>query len=516
MSATATISEPQTLTRKAGVFLKDAGGLPPKRTEPNAYYEGAAWKAGEQGWIVGALQDQRLDASAMTRKELMRKSRAFERNNAFQNRLADIFEQYTVGAGGLALVSASKDATTYFGQWCKDCDAIGLMDFGTMQTVAARDWFVDGECFLVKVIINGRLKIQIVEGHRVETPSFLAGGEGITIVDGVAIDAAGRKTGIWVNVGNETVYANGAEDQWKYIRAADVYHIYEPSRAGMYRGLPFCYPVMNDLNDLDDLQKLVNQVAKQAATIGNVTTNRTGELATRDARRVGIKINTANAAGQSTPKATADFYQVKFGAQEIALQPGDSIKQFQAERPNLAEREHWDYLTGKICIGQGIAKQLVWPYSIQGTVARADNEVSAAFFRARSAVMQSAVRWVFFNVISWAQDYDRQVLRGGFDFTGFENVVVRAPRSPNVDVGRNSKALVNELESGLRTYQDIYAEAGQDWTEQLTQKAKEAAFIQKLATDSGVDANDIALRVSASINASKGNADDNIPDEQTA
>jgi len=502
--------------RQAGVFLKDAGGLPPKRTAPAAYYEGAQWKAGEQGWIFGALQDQRLDATAMTRKELMRKSRAFERNNAFQNRLADIFEQYTVGAGGLAVVSASKDATTYFNQWAKDCDALGLMDFGTLQTVAARNWFVDGECFLVKVIVNGRLKLQLVEGHRVETPGFLASGEGITIVDGVGIDAAGRKTGIWVNVGNETAYATSGDEQWKFVRAADVYHIYEPSRAAMYRGLPFCYPVMNDLNDLDDLQKLVNQVAKQAATIGNVTTNRTGELPTRDARRVGIRINTANAAGQTTVKAPGDYYQVKFGAQEIALQHGDSIKQFQAERPNLAEREHWDYLTGKICIGQGIAKQLVWPYSIQGTVARADNEVSAAFFRARSAVMQCAVRWVFCNVIAWAQDFDRQVLRGGFNFVNYENVVVRAPRSPNVDVGRNSKALVNELESGLRTFQDIYAEAGQDWTEQLTQKAKEAAFIKNLATSNDVDPNDIALRVSAGVNAEKGNAEENTPEEETA
>jgi capsid protein len=512
MSATATHSEP----RPAGVFLKDAGGLPPKRTEPAAYYEGAQWKAGEQGWIFGSLQDQRLDASAMTRMELMRKSRAFERNNAFQNRLADIFEQYTVGAGGLSLVSASKDATTYFNQWSKDCDALGLMDFGTIQTVAARDWFVDGECFLVKVIINGRLKIQIVEGHRVYTPPDLAGGEGVTIVDGVTIDAAGRKTGVWVNVGIESAYATTSNEQWKFVRADDVYHIYEPSRAAMYRGLPFCYPVMNDLNDLDDLQKLVNQVAKQAATIGNVTTNRTGELSTKDARRVGIRINTANATGQTTPKSVADYYQVKFGAQEIALQHGDSIKQFQAERPNLAEREHWDYLTGKICIGQGIAKQLVWPYSIQGTVARADNEVSAAFFRSRSTVLQCAVRWVFFNVIRWAQDYDRQVIRGGFDFTGFENVVVRAPRSPNVDVGRNSKALVNELESGLRTFQDIYAEAGQDWTEQLTQKAKEAKFIKQLATSEDVDANDIALRVSAGINANKAAAEETETEDETA
>lgn len=471
---------PSETPRQAGVFLKDAGGLPPIRKEAQAFYEGATWKWGEQGFVFGALQDMRLDANAMTRKELMRKSRAFERNNAFQQRIADLFEQYTVGAGGLAVVSQSKDANLYFKQWALDCDALGLMDFGTLQSVAARNWFIDGECFLVKVLHKGRLKLQVIEGHRVETPGHLAGQEGVNVVDGVGIDTNGRKTGIWVNTAQTNVYSSPNADAWKFVPSEDVFHLYEPSRPGMYRGLPFCHAVMNDINDLDDLQKLVNQVAKQAATIGNVTTNRTGELPTRTARQVGMRIPSTNTAGQQLTKAASEFYQVKFGATEIALQHGDSIKQFQADRPSLAEREHWDYLTGKICIGQGTAKQLVWPYSIQGTALRADLEISAAFYRCRSAVTQAMVKWVFYNVIQWAQDYDRTVLRGGFNFQGYENCIVRAPRSPNVDMGRNSKAAMAELNGNARTYQDWYAEAGQDWTEQFQQIAAERAAMKQL------------------------------------
>lgn len=490
--------------RKAGVFLKDAGGLPPIRKEAQNFYEGATWKWGEQGFIFGGLQDMRLDANAMTRKELMRKSRAFERNNAFQQRIADLFEQYTVGAGGLAVVSQSKDANIYFKQWAMDCDALGLMDFGTLQSVSARNWFIDGECFIVKVISRGKLKLQVIEGHRVETPGHLSGEEGVSVVDGVAIDAAGRKTGIWVNTTQVNTYSAPNAQAWKFVPCEDVFHLYEPSRPGMYRGLPFCHAVMNDINDLDDLQKLVNQVAKQAATIGNVTTNRLGELPTRSARQVGMKIPSTTATGAVVAKQAADFYQVKFGASEIALQHGDSIKQFQADRPSLAEREHWDYLTGKICIGQGVAKQLVWPYSIQGTALRSDLETCAAFFRCRSAVVQCMVKWVFYNVIKWAQDYDRSVLRGGFDFTGYENCIVRAPRSPNVDMGRNSRAAIGELNGNARTYQDWYAEAGQDWTEQFAQIAKERELMKSLNI------------TPLDLQPSKGNADEAEPDEDTA
>jgi capsid protein len=357
------------------------------------------------------------------------------------------------------------------------------------------------------------LKVQLVESHRVETPPDLANSEGVSVVDGVGIDAHGRATGIWVNIAQPNEYTPQVDTMFKFVRAVDVCHIFEPSRAGMYRGLPFITPVMNDLNDLDDLQILTMQVAKQAATLGNVTTNRTGELSTRSARQVGLKINSVNAAGQAVQKAPGEFYQVKMGASEIALQHGDSIKQFQADRPSLAEREHWDYLTSKICTGVGISKLLVIPYSMQGTVARADLDIAAAFFRSRSAVMQAAVRQVFFWVIGWAQDYDREVLRGGFDFNNYENVSVRSPRSPNVDVGRNSKALVSELESGLRTFQDIYGESGQDWREQLDQKALEASLIKELAAIYGVDENDIAARVSAGMQQAKGSATENQNDE---
>lgn len=495
----ATRSEP----RQAGVFLKDAGGLPPIKN----YYEGAQWQWGERGFIFGSNQDARLDATAMVRKEIMRKSRAFEKNNAFQNRLADIFEQYTVGSGGLKVVSENKQATEYFDRWSQDCDALGICDFGTIQGIAARAWFVDGECFIVKVLVGGRLKIQLVESHRVETPPELAANEGISIIDGVAVDARGRKTGIWVNIGNETPLVASANDKFKFVSAEDVIHIYEPARAGMYRGLPFCYPVMNDLNDLDDLQKLVNQVAKQAALVGNVTTNRTGELSTRSARQVGMKIPTANAAGSPITKTASDYYNVKFGAQEIALQHGDSIKQFQADRPSLVEREHWDYLTGKISIGQGISKMLVNPYDLrmQGTIVRADLDISAAFLRARSYTMQQAVKRVFYWAISWAEDYDREVLRGGFKFNGYQSVTVRPPRSPNVDVGRNSKAALAELNGNARTYQDWYAEEGKDWREQFDQIAAE----RQLMEQKNITPLDLQ-------NPTKGSEDETVPDEEGA
>lgn len=486
-----------------------------------ARYEAAIWTWGNRSYIFGSNQDARLDADSMSRREIMRKSRYFERNNAFVNRLADIFEQYTVGASGLQLVSESKDATDYFNRWADQCDCTGLMTFCTMQSVIARAWFVDGEIFVIRVNLRGMLKIQLIESHRVYTPPHLSSQEGINVIDGVGIDGNGRVLGIWVNTAQSPSYASGfvtsiiadtdSPANWKFVEAEDVIHVFEPNRANMYRGLPFLYPVMNDLHDLDDLQVLTMQVAKQAATLGNVTTNRTGEFDTLTSRRQKLAFQSTNADALAISKTAGEFYNVQIGAAEIALQKGDSIKQFQAERPSLAEREHWDYLLSKVCAGVGISKLLVLPYSMQGTVARADLAIAAAFFRARSSIIQAAIRQVFFWALEWGGNYDREVFRGGFDFTNFENVTVRPPKSPDVDVGRNSKALISEYQAGLRTAQDIFGEAGQDWREQFEQKAREAQLINELAKEYEVEPDDIAQRLSS---ASKDSGDGEDSEEE--
>jgi lambda family phage portal protein len=480
-------------------------------------YEAAMWQWGTRSFLFGTNQDARFDADKMAREEIMRKSRYFERNNAFVNRLADIFEQYTVGANGLAVVSQSKDATNYFNRWSMDCDVCSLLPFSTLQSIMARSWFIDGEIFIVKTMVKGRPRVQLVESHRCYTPKELRDKEGTQIVDGVQVDANGKPVGYWFNTQptNSGNYSPAAgTEQMQMIPAENVVHVFEPSRPGMYRGLPFLYPVMNDLHDMDDLQMMVLQVCKQAASIGNVTTNKTGEFDATLARRAAMKVNSQNAAGSPVSKDFGQFYNVKLGAQEIALAHGDSISQFQANRPSLAERELWDYLLTKVCAGVGISKLLVMPYSMQGTVTRADLEIAAAFFRSRSAIVQNAVKCVFMWVSGWAMDFDREVLRGGMDFTEYASITVRAPRSVNVDVGRNSKALVSELNAGLRSYQDIYAEAGQDYREQLEQKAAEAALITELAKKYAIDENDIAERVSAGLNQKGGmNATENDNDE---
>jgi hypothetical protein len=47
--------------------------------------------------------------------------------------------------------------------------------------------------------------------------------------------------------------------------------------------------------------------------------------------------------------------------------------------------------------------------------------------------------------------------------------------------------MVNEFKAGMRTLQSIYAESGEDWREQLRQRALEIAYANELATEFKVE-----------------------------
>lgn len=444
-------------------------------------YEAASQSWTDRSWLNTSTQDARFDANEATRTELVRRSRYWEQNNFVVNRLADLFEQFTVGASGLQVIANSssqeynKSASDWWSDWCKFPDLTSKQPFGTLQSIMARCWFVDGECFILKTFGSEpkiRPRIQLIEAHRVATPPDFKEQEGKTIVDGVKIDANGRPIGYYVR---DTFELN----TFKLVSADMMIHLFEPGRPGMYRGIPFLTPVMNMLHDLDDLQLLEMRAAKEAAAVTNVITTASGEVTNAaELRRVNMNQSTQGGGPNGSTKPDNQYYNNLLGARTVVLKKGEDMKQFGIERPSVVTREYWDYLLAAICAGVGISRLLVLPFSMQGTVTRADLDISGVFFRSRSEIIATAIREIYVFVMSWATKYDKALDGVPNDYL---EIVIRPPRAVNVDVGRNSSALLAELEAGTRTFQDVYAEMGMDWRDQLEQKAIERAFIHSLA-----------------------------------
>jgi lambda family phage portal protein len=444
-------------------------------------YEGAGQSL-RRSYLDTSYTSARFDVTSSTRQAIVRKSRFFEQNNAVLNRLGDLFESYTVGSS-FSVQPASSDpawnlkAKKWFDVWSRYPDIGSRQSFATLMSQAARGWFFDGESFILLTKgESGKPRLQLIEAQSIATPAGMEADQ--TVFDGIRFDP---KTGRAISyfIGSEKTQGNLTDV--RSIGSDSVVHIYEPNRPGQLRGLPFVSAVINDLHDLDDLQKLEMEACKLGASVAQIVKTVSGEVQASSLRSGGIS--------QTTQNTAENYYEQVFGSSVKVLKNGDSFEQFATERPGVNMREYWRQLTEKVCAGVGIPYVLVYPESMQGTVYRGALDMSAVWFKSRHQVMSSAARRIYEYVMEYAIKSDPALNDAPSDWY---EVAITAPRSPNVDVGRNSAAQLAELEAGILTYDEVYGARGLDWRSALEAKAQQALFIRELAGKYGLRVSEVS------------------------
>jgi capsid protein len=467
------------------------------------HYEAAVRYTRDRGWIRGWVQDARFDASSATRYELVRKSRHFERNNGIAIRMSEVFAQFTVGAHGIVFAPSSSDpawnsaASESLKRWGRFADIASRQTFGALQAICAHRLFFDGEVFVVKKFekVGNRIfpRLHLLETQRVATPPDMWGKDDVNIHDGIEVDSNGRPIAYYFK-------DEFSGDKYKRYDASNVFHIFDQDRPGQLRGLPFLTPVMNELADLEELEKLTMRVAKKAASIAAIFKMRSGQLPASQTRQARLTTTQTLNTGDSVEKERIQTMSDTYGGDLLALFPEEDIKQPEANTPNVAQREHWDYLVSKVCT-IGIPKLLVFPHSMQGTVARADLDVADAWFKARSATLVDAFERIVLWVLDWEAFTDSTLSPKPKDWWKMSS---RPPRSVNVDVGRNSDALIREIEAGIKTFEGAIAPLGEDWREFTEQRAQEAKWFQELSDKYQVPISSLTKFVTKSMAAGPG------------
>jgi capsid protein len=364
-------------------------------------------------------------------------------------------------------------AADWWKGWCENADLTSRASFGTILALASRSWFIDGESFILLTRgESNRPRIQLIEGHLVNTPDQFAEYEGKSICDGVALDKNGRPVGYWVGSDSD-----GKQMIYKGTTPADfVAHVMEPSRPGMHRGLSMLYPVINDLQDLEELHMLEMQSAKDHAAVSRTIETASGELDAVDLRRQEFSTGSGGNSGGSQNTRNLHYESI-FGSSVKVLKRGDKMTLLASQRPSVVTQDYWKYRTEMVCSGVGIPYVLVFPDSMQGTVYRGALDTAAAFFAARSQVMQDVARRIYTYVMGWAR-YNVPELRDAP--ADWSRVSIRAPRAVNVDVGRNSSAMLAELEKGATNYEAIYGPLGLDWREEFVKLKEQQDFAKSI------------------------------------
>jgi capsid protein len=457
--------------------------------EVQARYEAAYWNR-SRSYLPGFIQSAREDINTLSRQEIIRRIRYFEKNSGVLQKVLTILSTNIIGSGlhPTPITSNStwnKKALDWWNPWAETADLTGHGSVYDIQDIAFRSQNVDGD-FGIELTENafGRPALNLVEAHRITTGSLEAKkmeAAGYRVVDGVIIDSFGRPLVY-------TVSSDFDAAKIAAITASNFVFYMDKQRAGQYRGISLFHGAVLDLHDLDDLQKFEMLAAKDTASVSKIFQTAAGAV-TVDGNGVGASLNLTPSTPNPTTGQRAAYYRQTIGGETLVTFPGDEYKQIESKRPSAAMSGFWDKLEIKFVQASGLSYAALvdykgnWSGSTLRAAVTSDNRLFS--IRTRKQAAKSQRIWEY--AINWAITHGE--LPPNPDF---RNVRWHPPRRATVDVGNESGAMLDELKGAVKTYELIHGENGDDWRDRLEQRAIEEAFIEMLSKKYDVPAARIA------------------------
>jgi lambda family phage portal protein len=432
----------------------------------NSAYENASFST-RRGQVPGAAPtDAKRELTPFTRRELIRRSRYLAKNSGFTREVVADMAIYSIGDGIKPQAQSSnpewnRKAESYFARWAALCDITNRFSFAECQTLVCRGIDIDGEYFVVKVRDGlGRPRLQLLESHRIGH-----GGKAAETEDGVIIDAYG------VPVAYRVLLDNGFRD----VPADRVMHIFEPEWASALRNAPTLQHSINHLLDEMELLALEKIAVKDNADVSRVIKTESGEI--DETGDFSIRTNSGSTE-PSDPKAIQQIV----GGKVVTLKPGESMDTHTSSRPSpvftgFLESLKRDSAAGVLPYEFVLDPSKVGGASVRLIVAKADRRFSFRQLILIQRLLTPTWAWVIGDAIE----------QGALEFIeGWGTVAFTTPRRLSVDAGREAQQNRSDVETGLRTLSDHYAELGMDFEHELLRRAKDARMILDVAAKYGL------------------------------
>ena len=228
-------------------------------------YEAATTGRASYGWNAGA-QGPNIEVGAAL-VTLRQRSRDLARNNSLAGRVLTVLPAALIGEGirpQPQTGDADLDARLLdlWSSWGLDADASGRHDVYGLQLAAVRGWLESGESLLRRRWrrpedgLRLPVQVQLLEGDFIvdTTPTFRSDPMAQSLQYGIEVDAIGRRTAYHLYRRHPgEAYATTSQES-VMVPASEVSHVYQATRPGQLRGVPWLASVMLDLRDLDDVE----------------------------------------------------------------------------------------------------------------------------------------------------------------------------------------------------------------------------------------------------------------------
>lgn len=440
--------------------------------KPKAYqgsFEAARYSIARTRVDSPPPSDFKLEMNDSTRLELVRLSRYLEKNNGFYKQIIRDNALYSVGSGfTLQCLGGEGEwqslVETEWEQESVSPEVTGRFSLLESVIIICETIDRDGEIFVIKTIVDGQPKFQLVETHRVSTPIKMLGRK--EIIDGIQYNKVGRPVAYFVEQGDGHVR----------IAAASMMHIYDPEHASAGRAYPPHQHAINNLRDEMDLLSFEKLAAKDNSRVSRIL--QTADP-TPDIGDVGLGTPTNGPMQQTQPEVLSR----SLGGVTAVLAPNEKLVEHTPARPTAAFNGFIEHLRRDSIMG-GLPYEFVAdPNKLGGSSARLVIAKAGRYISRRQNVLIQRFLSPYF--IFWC---GTKIANGSLPSAkNWWRTDWQPPKPVTVDNGRDSANNREDIKMGIRTPQEVFGENGVNFERAMIQKAQALACRDRVAKAFNID-----------------------------
>ena len=398
-------------------------------------------------------------------QKLISASRKLYSNNGTVRGVIDEKASYSVGRAFLPIFKG-KDrewgefAQDQLTQWLNHADLSRFNDWQTLLFLSSVEMDRDGDSFiLLTTNPNSEYpQIQLIPSHRVgqkdPNEKVVAKGKykGNPIQKGVIYD---RKTGraIAYRVRND-------DESYREISSSSMIHLIDPQWVGQKRGLPLFSSAINVFRDLQTASEREMFAQMLLSSLVLAEHNSTGAADDDDITQVG-----GNACGGSTNVQNFEQGMVKY----FKAGDGSKIEPILSQRPTIEWQQFQDRLRKQAVVGVGWSETLMEGNPDFNSVStRLAIKLAEKAVEDRQQILIGAGRRIL--AYATARFINLGILPKNNEFWKWGYTL---PPKISIDAGRDSAAMINEYDKGIRNLADIVGESGNSVEQHIRQRVKE-------------------------------------------
>ena len=432
-------------------------------------------------WRVGAQSNTNRKASGQTldqpdssrnhtdRVTLIREARWLEENSSVVKSILRKYRTFSVGrlqyVARTSNEAVNKQIGAYVERWMANADASQRHHFRTLAGLGVTSMKRDGDIgFIVleepmtpleQMMMVSPIRIQAIEADRIgsivnreglDTRPFKPLKKNEQDFSGVVVNGAGKP--IRYRIYNRSRTGEMMTPALE-VPAQDFLHLFDPTRLDSYRGFSVFDAAITDIKDLMEILACEKMSVKMLSSISGVVNNSDGS-ADQD---VSLDIS-----HDYNPDADR-LKKIEPGTIEY-LAEGESFNPVESNRPSPTFNGFLDSLIRNCGMATNLPFGFIYSWAGQGTAVRMEAAQAAREFEMTQLTLEEKL----------LNPLVRRVIARGMQLghlptvPDFDSGEWRYPAKVTADVGRESKALIDETMAGIISKTQIAADRGEDRT----------------------------------------------------